>query len=72
MTDCNFGRPNLLKIDFREFQEYGPQNNASSAKLFVRKIDAEAGMVAEYHLGGLLGVDVGCKVASVELGNGVG
>jgi hypothetical protein len=52
-TDCNFGRPHLLKNDFCEFQQYGPQNNASRAKLCIRRSDTEVGMVAEHHLGGL-------------------
>ena len=58
-TDCNFGRPHLLKIDFCEFQEYEPQNNASRAKLYTRRSDAEVGMVAAYHLAGRLGTDDG-------------
>ena len=65
MTDCNFGRPNLLKIKFHEFQEYEPQNNASHTKLYIRRSDTEVGMVAACHLGGLLGVDM---VASVGFG----
>ena len=71
MTDCNFGRPNLLKIKFHEFQEYEPQNKAPQAKLYIRRIGVEVGVGAAHHLGGLLGVDVGCerwigKMPSVE------
>ena len=43
----------MPKVEFHEFQEYGPQNNASLAKLCIRRSDAEVGMAAEYHLGGL-------------------
>jgi hypothetical protein len=50
----------MPKVEFREFQEYELQNNASRAKLCIRRSDTEVGMVAVYHLGGLLGVDVGC------------
>ena len=56
----------MPKIEFCEFQEYEPQNNASQAKLYIRRSDTEVRMVSALHLGGLLGV------ASVELGNGVG
>ena len=55
----------MVKIEFFEFQEYDPQNNASQAKLFVRRSDTEVGMVTAHHLGGRLGADVG---ASVGLG----
>ena len=50
----------LLEIEFREFQEYEAQKNASRAKLCIKRKDAKMGVVAAYHLGGLLGVDVGC------------
>ena len=43
----------MPKIEFCEFQEYEPQNNASSAKLHRRRSDTEVGMTAEHHLGGL-------------------
>jgi len=43
----------MPKVKFHEFQEYGPQNNASPAKLYIRRSDTEVGMAAEYHLGGL-------------------
>ena len=43
----------MPKIEFCEFQEYEPQNNASSAKLHIRRSDTEVGMTAEHHLGGL-------------------
>ena len=45
----------LVKIEFHEFQEYGPQINASPAKLCIRRSDTEVGMAAEYHLAGRLG-----------------
>ena len=54
------------EIDFHEFQVYEPLNNASRAKLYIRRSDTEVRMVSALHLGGILGV------ASVELGNGVG
>ena len=57
------------KVEFHEFQEYGPQNNASPAKLCVRRSDTEVGMVTACHLGGRLGVDM---VASVGLEKCVG
>ena len=60
VIEVNFGRVHLLEIEFREFQEYEPQNNASRAKLHIRRSDTEVGMVTEYHLGGRLGADVGC------------
>ena len=41
----------MSKVEFHEFQEYGPQNNASPAKLCIRRSDTEVGMAAEYHLG---------------------
>jgi len=53
VTDCNFGRPNLLKVEFHEFQEYEPRNNAPLSKLCIRRSDTEAGMVTACHLGGL-------------------
>ena len=43
----------MPKIEFCEFQEYEPQNNASWAKLHVRRSDTEVGMVAAYRLCGL-------------------
>ena len=61
VTDCNFGRPHWPEIDFREFQEYGPQNNASQAKMYIRRSNTEVGVVAAYHLGGLLGGRCGCE-----------
>jgi len=41
----------LVKTEFREFQEYVAQNNASRAKLYARKSDDEVGVVATYDLG---------------------
>ena len=43
----------MPKIEFCEFQEYEPQNNASSAKLHIRRSDTEVERTAEYNLGGL-------------------
>ena len=51
----------MPKVEFREFQEYEPQNDASRAKLHTRRSDTEVGVVAACHLGGLLGVDNGCE-----------
>ena len=55
----------MPKVEFREFQEHEPQNNASHTKLYIRRGDTEVGMVAAHHLAGRLGADVG---ASVGLG----
>ena len=65
MIEVDFGRVHLLEIEFREFQEFEPQNKASRAKLYIRRDDTEVGMVTAYHLAGRLGADV---VASVGLG----
>jgi len=51
--EVDFGLPNLVEIDFCEFEEFDPQNNASQAKLCIRRSDTEVGMVAAHHLGGL-------------------
>ena len=51
--EVDFGLPNLVEIDFCEFEECDPQNNASQAKLCIRRSDTEVGMVAAHHLGGL-------------------
>ena len=59
----------MVKIELCEFQEYEPQNNASQAKLYIKRGDTEVGMVAACCLGGLLG---SILVSSVELGNDVG
>ena len=53
VMEVDFGRPHWPEIDFREFQEYETQNNASPAKLCIRRSDTEVGMVAAHHLGGL-------------------
>ena len=45
----------MPKIEFCEFQEYEPQNNASPAKINTRRSDTEVGMVAGYYLVGLCG-----------------
>ena len=55
MIEVDFGRPNLLKIEFREFQEFEAHNKALRAKLHIRIRDTEVGMVTEYHLWGHLG-----------------
>ena len=59
MIEVDFGRVHLLEIEFREFQEFEPQNNASRAKIHIRRHDTEVGMVTAYHLAGRLGADVG-------------
>ncbi len=41
------------KVEFCEFQEYEPQNEGSLAKIYIERSDAEVGMTAEHHLGGL-------------------
>ena len=51
--EVDFGRPHLLNIEFCEFEEYEHQNNASPAKLHIRRSNTEVGMVAAHHLGGL-------------------
>ena len=45
----------MPKVEFCEFQEYEPQNNASRAKLHIRRSDTEVGMVVAYHLHGRYG-----------------
>jgi hypothetical protein len=52
-VEVDFGLPNLVEIDFCEFEEYEPQKNASRAKLCIRRSDTEVGVVAAHHLGGL-------------------
>ena len=60
----------MPKIEFCEFQEYEPKNNASTAKINTRRSDAEVGMVVAYQHNGRLEVDVGraldWEIASVE------
>jgi len=55
VIEVDFGRPNLLKIEFREFQEFEAHNKALRAKLHIRIRDTEVGMVTAYHLWGHLG-----------------
>jgi len=59
LLEAHFDRRHLQIFDFCEFQEYEARNEASRAKICVRRTDAEIGVVAAHHLGGLLGVDVG-------------
>lgn len=59
LLEAHFGRGHLQIFDFYEFQEYEARNEASRAKICVRRTDAEIGVVAAHHLDGLLGVDVG-------------
>ena len=44
----------MPKVKFCEFQEYEPQNNASRAKLYIRRSDTEVGMLDAHHLAGLM------------------
>ena len=59
----------MPKVEFREFQEYEPQNDTSRAKLHIRRSDTEVGMVAACHLGGLLGA--GCWLRTFGLENAI-
>ena len=56
--DADFCRCHVQIGEFREFQEYEAQNNASRAKTHTRRRDAEVGMVVAHHLGGHLGGEV--------------
>ena len=53
MKDAPFGRWRWLKVEFREFQEYMAQYNASRAKLYAGRSQPEVVMVAACNLGGL-------------------
>ena len=57
----------MPKVEFREFQEYEPQNDASRANLHTRRSDTEVGMVAAYHLAGRPGA--GCWLRPFGLEN---
>ena len=62
VTEADFGRRHLHKIEFCEFQECEAQNKVSRAKMHTRRRDTEVGMVAVHNvLGGRLGVDVGSE-----------
>ena len=54
MYVCCASLPHWPEIDFHEFQVYEPQNNASRAKLYIRRSDTEVGMVDANRLGGLM------------------
>ena len=55
MIEAQFGRRHLLIFDFCEFQEYEARDEASPAKLCIRRGGAEVGMAAVHNLGGPLG-----------------
>ena len=59
--EAHSGRLHLLIFDFCEFLKCEAQNEASRAKICIRRKEADMGVVAAYHLGGLPGVDDGCE-----------
>ena len=49
------------KVDFRQFQEREARNDDSLAMPHIQRRCTVAGMEVEYHLGGRLGMDCGCR-----------